>query len=87
MTAGKRKDSFLFYKPGIYRIQVYGTLGESLSGCLGHMSIVTTEGRDCGTTTSIEGIMRDQAELCGVLNMLYEHHFMLMSVKYLGPKE
>lgn len=83
MIAGKQKDGVLFHEPGIYLIQVFGTLGRSLSECLGHMSIVTSEERDFGTITSIEGKMRDQAELTGVLNMLYEHHFMLLSVQYL----
>ena len=83
MTSGKQKDRFYFHEPGIYLIQITGTLGEILSECLGHMSIVTAEDRDFGTVTSIEGKMRDQAELTGVLNMLYKHRYRLLTVQYL----
>ena len=86
MTTRKPKDGFFFHEPGIYLIQVFGTLGKSLSDCLGHMNIATDEHRDFGTVTSIEGKMRDQAELTGVLNMLYEHRFRLLSVQFVDRK-
>ena len=34
--------------------------------------------------TTLEGLMRDQAELAEVLNMLYELHLTLLSVKFLN---
>jgi hypothetical protein len=50
------------------------------------MRIVTEEDRDYGTITTIEGKLRDQAQLSGLLNLLYEHHFMLVSVQFMDQK-
>jgi hypothetical protein len=86
MTQGKGSDRFYFHEPGNYRIRVFGFLGESLSQCLGYMRIVTEEDRDYGTITTIEGKLRDQAQLSGLLNLLYEHHFMLVSVQFMDQK-
>ena len=83
MTDKKRTESFFFHKPGTYRITVSGILGPGRSDRLGGLRITTEESRKFGTITAIEGKMRDQAELSGVLHMLYEQHLTLLSVKYL----
>jgi len=83
MTDKKRTESFFFHKPGAYRITVCGILGPGGSDSLGGLRITTEASREYGTITAIEGKMRDQAELSGVLHMLYEQHLTLLSVQYL----
>ena len=34
--------------------------------------------------TALQGYVKDQAELAGILNTLYELHLTLLSVRYLG---
>jgi hypothetical protein len=83
MTKRIQKTSFVFHNPGTYRIVVFGVLDKSWSERLGGLKISSEENQDHGMMTCIEGRMRDQAELSGVLNTLYEHHFTLLSVQYL----
>jgi translation initiation factor 1 (eIF-1/SUI1) len=84
MTDKKRTDSFLFHKPCAYCITVSGMLSASVSDRLGDLRITTEASRKYGTITTIEGEMRDQAELSGLLLMLYEKHLTLLSVQYLS---
>lgn len=79
----KRQDGFYFEKPGIYHIRVIGSMGENLSKRLGGMSITTDDDHDFEKVTSLVGKMRDQAELSGVLNMLYEQHYTLLYVEFI----
>jgi hypothetical protein len=45
---------------------------------------ITADSRgDKGSVTSLAGAMRNQAELAGVLNTLYELHLTLLSVEHL----
>jgi hypothetical protein len=83
MSKEKHTGGFYFHKPGHYRIRVFGALGARWSNKLGGLRFTTEDSRDYGVLTTIEGEMRDQAELSGVLNTLYEHHFTLLSVQYL----
>jgi hypothetical protein len=64
-----------------YRICVLGWLDESWSGRLGGMTI--TRGQSAGhlPMTTLIGQVKDQAALLGVLNVLYELHLPLLSVK------
>jgi len=81
-----QKKSFVFHNPGTYRIVVFGVLDKSWSDGLDGLKISSAEDPEHGMMTSLEGKMRDQAELSGVLNTLYEHHFALLSVQYLHDK-
>lgn len=72
-----------FHKPGHYRIRVFGAMDTSWSNMLEGLHITAEEDREHGPITSIQGRMRDQAELTGLLNTLYEQHFTLLSVQYL----
>jgi len=83
MAEGKHAKGFFFHKPGHYRIRVFGTLDASWSDRLEGLRITADEDREHGSITSIQGRMRDQAELAGLLNTLYEQHFTLLSVQYL----
>jgi hypothetical protein len=83
MPKSNIKKQFTFYKPGNYRIRVQGFLDESWSERMSGMSITTDDSGDDTPVTTLDGLMRDQAELAGVLNTIYELHLPLLSVKYL----
>jgi hypothetical protein len=72
-------------QPATYRIKVEGRLDGSWSDCLGGMTITTSSHGDQGVMTTLEGRIRDQAELSGVLNTLYELHLPLLTVTILPP--
>jgi hypothetical protein len=48
------------------------------------MRITASSLKDQGQVTELVGQVRDQAELAGVLNSLYELHMTLLSVEYLN---
>jgi hypothetical protein len=73
------------YQPATYRITVEGHLDDSWSDCMGGMTITTRSHGDQGVMTTLVGRVRDQAELSGVLNTLYELHLPLLTVKILPP--
>ena len=78
-------ETFAFDRPGNYRIRVLGILDESWSARLGGLRISQREHEDQERpVTELIGKMRDQAELSGLLDTLYELHLTLLSVKYLG---
>jgi hypothetical protein len=81
----KVKDmiNFPFNKPGNYRICVQGALDESWSEKLGDWHITTSSQKDLGPVTELVGQIRDQAELAGVLNTLYELHLTLLTLEIL----
>ncbi len=83
MPQPKSRKSFAFDRSGNYRIRVQGFLDESWSERLGGLRITTSRLKDQGPVTSLVGQVRDQAELAGVLNTLYELHLTLLSVEYL----
>ena len=71
------------WTPATYCIEVDGNLDESWSDRLGGMRITTRKRKDQSAVTTLIGPLRDQAELSGVLNSLYEMHFPILSVKVL----
>jgi hypothetical protein len=84
MSSQDTRKSFPFNRPGNYRICVQGILDKSWSGKLGGMNITECRRKDQkGSVTELVGKVRDQAELAGVLNTLYEQHLTLLSVKYI----
>jgi len=66
--------------PAMYRIRFRGQLDSSWSERLGGMTMTTTGGRDIDETTVLEGQLRDQAALTGILNTLYDMQLPLVSV-------
>ncbi|MBW2707310.1 MAG: hypothetical protein JRD84_13510 [Deltaproteobacteria bacterium] len=84
MTQPKSRKSFPFDRPGKYHIRVQGFLDESWSERLGGLRISAGSIEDQGPITTLVGEVRDQAELAGVLNSLYELHLTLLSVEYLN---
>jgi len=70
--------------PAGYRIQVQGTLDGTWSDRLGGLTImVNSEPFNGAPATTLFGHLRDQADLIGVLNTLYDLHLPLLSVEYL----
>jgi hypothetical protein len=84
MPLSESGKSYTFDKPGNYRIRVQGVIDKSWSERMGGLDITTGGFRDQKKpVTELVGQVRDQAELSGVLNALYELHMTLLSVEYL----
>ena len=78
---------FKSWTPATYRIEVVGALDECWSDRLGGMLIKTRQRADQLTVTTLTGRLKDQAELTGVLNGLYELHLPILSVKILSEDD
>ena len=72
-------------KPASYFIKVQGRLDETWSDRLAGMRI-RKSGRGDIEVTTLRGHVRDQAELLGVLNSLYELHLPLLSLEILSSE-
>ena len=76
-----------FCIPGIYHVQVLGNLHQELLDYFeGEIELVSGEKNE-KVTTSFKIHVRDQAELTGLLNMLYEWRYVLLAVKIEGHIE
>ncbi len=72
------------WTPATYCIEVEGHLDDSWSDRLAGMRISSRKRADQSSITTLTGRMRDQAELAGVLNSLYELHLPILSVKIIN---
>ncbi len=72
-----------FDQPAIYQISVQGRIDPTLSDRLGGMTIFQALVEASPPVTTLEGELRDQAALAGVLNSLYELHLTVLSVERL----
>ena len=79
-------ERFNFTNPADYRVTVLGELGTDWSEKFCGMTILH-DTRDNNTITILEGHLRDQAALSGILNMLYDLHFAVISVEMIKDKE
>ena len=75
------------WSPARYHIEVEGMVGKSGSDHFGNMRITTREREDNSIITIMVGRVRDQAELSGLLNRLYENHLPILSVELLEDEE
>ena len=66
--------------PVNYSIRVQGVLDESYFDRLGDMLIKVINREYQNPETTLTGRVRDQAQLMGILNSLYELHLPLLSV-------
>ena len=83
MPREKSRKSFPFNRPGNYLIRVMGSLDESWSERLGGFRITKGSLKDQeGSVTELVGKVRDQAELSGVLETLYNLHLSILLVEY-----
>ena len=71
------------WTPATYRIEVEGALDESWSDRLAGLRIRSHQRADESMMTTLSGRLRDQAELSGVLNSLYELHLPILKVEVL----
>jgi len=82
------RKGVLLSMPAGYRIQVQGYLDETWSDRLGGLTImVNSESVNGAPATTLFGRLRDQTDLIGVLNTLYDLHLPLLSVEYLRDEE
>lgn len=72
-----------FGNPGAYRIRVRGQLSESWSVRFGDMRVTVSGHVESEPVTILEGEVRDQAELMGILSNLHHLHLPLLSVELL----
>ena len=70
-----------FSSPASYRICIKGYLDESWSGRLIGMTIDNEVRSKETPIVALSGQVRDQSELLGVLNSLYEMHLPLVSIE------
>ena len=70
-----------FDMPASYRIDIQGHLDERWSDRLAGMHISTCQGENQAPVATLTGRLRDQAELMGVLDTLYEMHLVLLKVE------
>ena len=81
MTHNSNEKHIKLWTPATYRIEVVGHLAESRSDRLAGMRITTRKKSDQTTVTTLDGRLRDQAELSGVLNRLYDLHLSILKVE------
>lgn len=75
-----------FNRRAVYRIEVEGKLDESWSEMFGGMAIQVEEKSKQNYITILTGMIKDQAELSGILNGLYNMHFSVLAVHCLDTK-
>ena len=80
-----RKKRLGLDMPANYSIRVQGVLDESYVDRLGDMLIRVIKREYENPETTLTGRVRDQAQLMGILNSLYELHLPLLSVSII-PK-
>ncbi len=86
MTDDLKGMHLKLWTPATYHIEVEGHLDESWYDRLGGMLIKTRQRADQSTVTTLTGRLKDQAELAGVLNSLYELHLPILKVEVANGK-
>ncbi|MGB5160163.1 MAG: hypothetical protein WBP34_00850 [Thermoanaerobaculia bacterium] len=79
-----KEESVEFGGPAVYRIVVQGCLRDDSR--LGDMRIVSTSDEAEAPVTTLEGRLRDQSELSGVLNTLHGYHLSILTVEHEGDE-
>jgi hypothetical protein len=74
-------------KSSTYRIRVVGEVAKRWADRLEDMQITVYRSDEGRVETSLEGCLRDQAALAGVLTMLYELHLPVLEVERLMEHE
>ena len=77
-------DPIKFDAPAKYKIVVQGNLPEELHPYFAHMKIVKETGKNGINITLLTGNTKDQADLAGIFNILYEFHFPILLVEHLA---
>jgi hypothetical protein len=83
MSLPSRKP-LIFDSPATYQIRVQGSMDFNWSDYVGDMHICPDAVENDPTVTVLEGRLRDQAALAGVINSLYELHLPILLIRRLG---
>jgi len=75
-----------FKGTAIYRIKIKGVIDQRYAGYFGDMIIGTDKKEEGKTTSMLTGKIKDQAELMGVLNALYNLHLPIVSIQPLDEE-
>ena len=81
------KQKLTLDQPATYQIKVPGHLDESWSDWAGGMTITVENGDDGPPTTTLTGVVADQAALQSLLRRLYSLGLPLISVNYVEPDD
>ena len=81
MNNTSKEKHIKLWTPATYPIEVEGYLVESWSDRLAGMRITARKRLDQTTVTTLDGRLRDQAELSGALNRLYDLHLSILKVE------
>ena len=81
------KQKLTLDQPASYQIKVPGHLNESWSDWAGGLTITVENGDDGLPTTTLTGVVADQAALQSLLRRLYSLGLPLISVNYVEPDE
>ena len=83
----KVKQKLTLDRPATYQIRVPGHLDESWSDWAGGMTITVESKGDGPPTTTLTGVVADQAALQGLLRRLYSLGLPLISVNWIEPDD
>jgi hypothetical protein len=81
MTHPRDSSDISFDVPATYRIIVKGRIDQLWCEDLGGMDIRIESPENEPAITILNGLVRDQAELMGIMNSLYELHMTVLSVE------
>ena len=84
MTTISHIKDIEFGSPATYRIVVKGALDDHWSDRLAGMAISVAESASGSSHTTLVGPLRDQAQLNGVLETLYDLHLAILRVEEVG---
>jgi hypothetical protein len=87
MTRDSNDKQIRLWTPATYRIEVEGHLDATRSDWLAGMKITSRERADQTMVTTLFGRLRDQAELSGVLNTLYDLHLSILKVEIVDDEQ
>ena len=83
MTSSSGKEGVSLGQAAVYRIVVQGALAEEFADRLGGLRLQVGPGAQGGSATTLTGRLRDQSQLLGVLNTLYEMHLPILCIELL----
>lgn len=87
MATPRNGSDLKFSSPANYRICVKGYLDDSWSDRLVGMTIANQVSQAESPVSTLCGAVRDQTELLGLLNSIYEMHLPLLSIELLNAEE
>lgn len=81
------KRGLSIHVPAVYRIELQGAVEQHWAEDLGGMEIQCTSREGEPPVTTLTGELADQAALAGLLNLVYNLGFPLISVTLLGERK